>query len=291
MFHESLELLRVTPGGVYVDATFGGGGHSAGILERLGEGRLIAFDQDEEAQVNAFNDPRFTFVNHNFRFIRSFLRLHRLAPVDGILADLGVSSHQFDEAERGFSTRTQGRLDMRMDRRKPLDAFSIINRLSEEDLAGIFAVNGEIANARQLASRIVRIRKEKAVETTSELADIASVFARRGSENKYLAQVFQAIRMEVNKETEVLKDFLTQCIGVLKPGGRLVVISYHSLEDRLVKHFMKTGNFEGELKKDFYGNVESPWLPVTRKAIVAEAAEVAENSRARSAKLRAAEKN
>lgn len=290
LLNESIELLGINPGGTYVDATFGGGGHSAGILDKLEDGRLIGFDQDEDALKNAINDQRFSFVNHNFRFIRNFLRLHRLTPVDGILADLGVSSHQIDLAERGFSTRSDGRLDMRMDRRKPLTAHTIINKWPEEKLAHVFSAYGEIANSRQLASKIVAIRREKEIDTTSDLCGIAGSFTRKANENKYLAQVFQALRIEVNQEVEALEEFLKQSLDVLKPGGRLAVISYHSLEDRLVKFFFRTGNFMGELKKDFYGNVETPWNQITRKAVVAGEEEIARNGRARSARLRVAEK-
>ncbi|MEI6888055.1 MAG: 16S rRNA (cytosine(1402)-N(4))-methyltransferase RsmH [Bacteroidales bacterium] len=290
MLTECIELLGIKPGGVYVDATFGGGGHSREILSRLENGRLIAFDQDEDAVKNAFDDPRFTFVNHNFRFIRNFLRLHKQVPVDGILADLGVSSHQIDVPERGFSIRGEGSLDMRMDQRKPLTAHTIINTYTEEKLIELFRNYGEIINARKLVSRIAETRGEKEIGSTTELVLIAKTCAERGKENKYLAQVFQALRIEVNQEMEVLADFLSQCLDVLGSQGRLAVISYHSLEDRLVKNYFRTGNLEGELKKDFYGNVLSPWNMVTRKAIVAGDKEVAENGRARSARLRVAEK-
>jgi len=290
LLNECIELLGIRPGGVYVDATFGGGGHSREILSRLENGRLIAFDQDEDAVKNAFNDPRFTIVNHNFRFLRNFLRLHKQVPVDGILADLGVSSHQIDIPARGFSTRSEGALDMRMDQRKPLTAHTIINTYSEEKLIEIFRNYGEIINARKLASRITEARKEKEIGSTSELVLIAKTCAERGKENKYLAQVFQALRIAVNQEMEVLEDFLKQCLDVLKTGGRLAVISYHSLEDRMVKNYFRTGNFEGELKKDFYGNVLSPWSNITRKAVVAGEQEIEINSRARSGRLRVAEK-
>ena len=260
------------------------------ISDVLKNGRLIAFDQDEDAVKNAFDDPRFTFVNHNFRFIRNFLRLHKQVPVDGILADLGVSSHQIDVPERGFSIRGEGSLDMRMDQRKPLTAHTIINTYTEEKLIELFRNYGEIINARKLVSRIAETRGEKEIGSTTELVLIAKTCAERGKENKYLAQVFQALRIEVNQEMEVLADFLSQCLDVLGSQGRLAVISYHSLEDRLVKNYFRTGNLEGELKKDFYGNVLSPWNMVTRKAIVAGDKEVAENGRARSARLRVAEK-
>jgi len=290
LLNECMELLAIQPGGIYVDATFGGGGHSKEILKRLEGGKLIAFDQDEDAAVNAFADPRFTFVNHNFRFLRNFLRLHKQVPVDGILADLGVSSHQIDIPSRGFSTRADGSLDMRMDRRKPLTAHTIINKYTEERLVEIFSLYGEIKNARKLASAIITSRSEKEIASTSELVSIAKTCTEKGKENKYLAQVFQALRIEVNQEMENLEEFLKQCLDVLKSKGRLAVISYHSLEDKKVKNYFRTGNFEGELKKDFYGNVLSPWIRVTRKAVVAGGSEIAENSRARSARLRVVEK-
>ncbi len=290
LLNESIELLGISPGGVYVDATFGGGGHSREILNKLENGRLIAFDQDEDASRNAFEDPRFTFVGHNFRFLKNFLRLHKQVPVDGILADLGISSHQIDVPARGFSTRAEGSLDMRMDCRKPITAQTIINLHQEGKLVEIFRVYGEIPNSKKLASRIIAARKEKEITSTSELVAIAKTCAERGKENKYLAQVFQALRIEVNQEMEVLEDFLKQCLDVLKSNGRLAVISYHSLEDKMVKNYFRTGNFEGELKKDFYGNVLSPWKMVTRKAVVAGEQEIEENSRARSARLRVAEK-
>ena len=290
LLNESIELLGISPGGVYVDATFGGGGHSREILNKLENGRLIAFDQDEDASRNAFEDPRFTFVGHNFRFLKNFLRLHKQVPVDGILADLGISSHQIDVPARGFSTRAEGSLDMRMDRRKPITAQTIINLHQEGKLVEIFRVYGEIPNSKKLASRIIAARKEKEITSTSELVAIAKTCAERGKENKYLAQVFQALRIEVNQEMEVLEDFLKQCLDVLKSNGRLAVISYHSLEDKMVKNYFRTGNFEGELKKDFYGNVLSQWKMVTRKAVVAGEQEIEENSRARSARLRVAEK-
>jgi len=290
LLNECMELLGIQPGGVYVDATFGGGGHAKEILKKLEGGRLIAFDQDEDAAANSPQDPRFTFVNHNFRFMKNFLRLHKTAPVDGILADLGVSSHQIDVPLRGFSIRSEGALDMRMDRRKPLTAHTIINTYTEERLVGIFRSYGEIINAKKLSARICEARREKEIASTSELVSIAKTCAEKGKENKYLAQVFQALRIEVNQEMEVLEEFLTHSLDVLRSGGRLAVISYHSLEDRMVKNYFRTGNFEGELKKDFYGNVLSPWKNITRKAVVAGDEEVEMNSRARSARLRVAEK-
>ena len=290
LLNECLELLAIQSGGIYVDATFGGGGHSREILKRLEDGRLVAFDQDQDAAANAFEDPRFAFVNHNFRFMKNFLRLHKQVPVDGILADLGVSSHQIDVPERGFSTRSEGSLDMRMDRRKPVTAGTIINTYPEDKLISLFRLYGEIINARKLTYKIITSRREKEFDSTTELVAIAKTCAERGKENKYLAQVFQALRIEVNQEMQVLEEFLTHCLDVLKTGGRLAVISYHSLEDKMVKNFFRTGNFEGELKKDFYGNVLSPWIMVTKKAVVAGEHEIEGNSRARSARLRVAEK-
>jgi 16S rRNA (cytosine1402-N4)-methyltransferase len=286
---QCLDLLCIKPGGVYVDATFGGGGHSGEILKRLDNGKLIAFDQDEDALRNKPDDPRLILVNHNFRFLRNFLRLYKMVPVDGILADLGVSSHQIDVPERGFSTRSDGELDMRMDRRKPLTARTIINTWQEDKLIGIFRLYGEIRNARKLASRIVSARKESEIVTTSGLVAVTRACAEKGRENKYLAQVFQALRIVVNQELEALLELLKQSTEVLKPKGRIAVISYHSLEDKLVKNYFRSGNSEGELKKDFYGNIISPFTVITRKAVVPDETETAGNSRARSARLRVAE--
>ena len=270
MLAESLQGLAIRPDGVYVDVTFGGGGHSRAIIDRLGpEGRLLAFDQDEDARANAIDDPRFTLIGENFRYLRNFLRLHGVRQVDGILADLGVSSHQFDVAERGFSTRFNGELDLRMDRRAAVTARDLVNTLDEDALTRIFKLYGELPNARQMARAIVK---------------------SRGMENKYLAMLFQALRIEVNGELDALREMLVQTSEVLVPAGRLVVISYHSLEDRLVKNFMRSGNFDGEVEKDFYGNVLSPMKPVSRGALQASDAETASNSRARSARLRVAEK-
>lgn len=287
---ESIDGLAISPGGIYVDATFGGGGHARAILGEMTEGKLIGFDQDEEALQNRIDDPRFIMVNSNFRFMRNFLKLHRVVPVNGILADLGVSSHQIDSPERGFSTRFEGELDMRMDRRKKGSAKEVVNHYAEEELASVFSRYGEIRNARKLAYKIAERRKDRKIATTDDLKSIASTCAERGKENKYLAQVFQALRIEVNQELEALEEFLKQAADVLAPGGRLVVISYHSLEDKLVKNFFRSGKFEGEAEKDFFGNTLSPLKVITRKAVVAGAAEVEENSRARSARLRIAEK-
>ena len=286
----SIDALAIKPGGIYVDATFGGGGHAKAILEKLQGGKLIAFDQDEEAIMNRIDDPRLIMVNNNFRFLRNFLKLHNSAQVDGILADLGISSHQIDQPERGFSTRFDGILDMRMDQKKKQTAKDIVNQYSEENLSDLFFTYGEIRNARKLSSRIVEARKIKPVETTSALKEIANTCAERGKEFKYQAQIFQALRIEVNQEMESLREFLKQAVNALKPEGRLVVIAYHSLEDKLVKNYFRSGNFEGIVEKDFYGNVLAPLKVITRKAIVPTEQEVEENNRSRSAKLRVAEK-
>ena len=289
MLSEALDGLNIRPDGTYVDVTFGGGGHSRAILERLGEdGRLYAFDQDEDAKVESgkVRDERMTFINENFRYLKGFLRLHGVRKVDGILADLGVSSHQFDVAERGFSTRMEGELDLRMDRRGDVTARDLVASLDEEGLARILKMYGELPNARQMARAIVKARATKDIVTTTDLKEAVSHHLPRGMENKYLAILFQALRIEVNGELEALKEMLQQASEVLVPGGRLVVISYHSLEDRLVKNFMKSGNFEGNLEKDFYGNVLSPMKMVSHGAVQASEEEVRENSRARSARLR-----
>ena len=291
MLNECIEGLNIRPDGTYVDATFGGGGHSRAIMSHLGEGgRLIAFDQDADALENALDDSRFTLLNENFRHMKSFLRLHGVRTVDGVLADLGVSSHQFDVAERGFSTRFNGELDLRMDRRQGLTAREIVNNADEEELTRILRLYGELPNAYQMAKAICRARAEKEIVTTFDLRDAVSRHLPRGMENKYLAMLFQALRIEVNGELEALKEMLQQAVDLLVPGGRLVVMSYHSLEDRLVKNFFKAGNFEGEVKKDFYGNPIVPLKPVVRKAVTASEGELQLNSRARSAKLRVAER-
>lgn len=287
MLNECIEGLNIRPDGTYVDVTFGGGGHSRVILEHLGpEGRLIAFDQDADALANAIEDERFALVNENFRYMKSFLRLRGVREVDGILADLGVSSHQFDVAERGFSTRLDGALDLRMDRRQELTARDLVNDADEQELTRLLRLYGELPNAYQMAKAICKARAEKAIETTFDLREAVSHHLPRGMENKYLAMLFQALRIEVNGELEALQAMLQQAVEVMKPEGRLVVMSYHSLEDRLVKNFFKTGNFEGELKKDFYGNPIVPLKLVTRKAVTASEEELQRNNRARSAKLR-----
>lgn len=290
MAAEALEALHIQPDGVYVDATYGGGGHARLILASLGsKGRLIAFDQDEDASANVLDDPRLVFVPHNFRDMKKFLRLHGFKAVDGILADLGVSSHQFDEAERGFSFRSEYPLDMRMDKSGSLDAIRVLNSYPEEELLRILSAYGEVRNARTLARRIVEMRGHREIKTTPDLLAVLEPLIR-GQRERYLAQVFQALRIEVNDEMGALEAFLGQAIEVLKPGGRLVVISYHSIEDRLVKHFMKAGNASGEPEHDFYGNIYRPFQLVSKKAVEPGAVEIAQNPRSRSAKLRAAVK-
>lgn len=291
LLRESIDGLNISGSGVYVDVTFGGGGHSREILRRLGgSGRLLAFDQDEEAAENSIDDSRFTFVRSNFRFLKNFLRYHQIEKVDGVLADLGVSSHHFDDAERGFSFRFSGDLDMRMNRNAKKTAAEILNDYPEEKLSDVFFHYGELKNARKIASEVVAFRQSEKIQTTAHLLQILEPFTRKDKEKKLLAQAFQALRIEVNNEMSALTDMLLQALEVLKPGGRLSLISYHSLEDRLVKNFFRTGNFEGELVKDFFGNVETPFELINRKVIVPSEEEQRENSRARSAKLRIAEK-
>ena len=291
MLNECIDGLDIKPEGTYVDVTFGGGGHSREILKRLANGgRLLAFDQDADAQQNLIDDKRFTFIDQNFRFLKNFCRLHNAIPVDGILADLGVSSYQFDEAGRGFSIRFDAELDMRMNRQSALIAKDVINNYLEADLHRIFGVYGEIQNAKSLANTVVTARLNSPLTTVADLKNAIADRIPRGKENKYLAQVFQALRIEVNQELEALKDFLIQSATVLVSGGRLVVMSYHSLEDRLVKNFIAKGKFSGELEKDIYGNDNRPFNTVSRGAITASAQEITENNRARSAKLRIAVK-
>ena len=288
LLHPSVDGMVTDPDGIYVDVTFGGGGHSALILQKLSpEGRLIAFDQDPDAAANVPQDTRFQFVPSNFSNLKKFLQYYKGCPADGILADLGVSSHQFDTPERGFSHRFEGDLDMRMNSSRGLTAAEVVNRYPIEALADLFYKYGELANARQIAARIGECR-ETPVRTTTDLVNVLAPLLPHGKENKTLSQVFQALRIEVNDEMEVLRSFLTQAAEVLKPGGRLAVISYHSLEDRLVKNFMKAGNFEGNIEKDFYGNPLTPFELISRKAIVPDDGEIGANPRARSAKLRIA---
>jgi 16S rRNA (cytosine1402-N4)-methyltransferase len=292
MLQECIEGLNIKPDGIYVDVTFGGGGHSREILKYLGpKGRLLAFDQDSDAQNNLPKDDRLTFIDQNFRYLKNNCRLQGAIPADGILADLGVSSHQFDQPERGFSIRFDADLDMRMDQSGLLTAKQVVNTYSEEQLHRIFGIYGEIKNAKTLAQTLVTQRLNKSIDTVDELKKAISKLIPKGKENKYLAQVFQALRIEVNQELEALKEFLEQTVDVLKTQGRLVVMSYHSLEDRLVKNFIAKGKFQGEVEKDFFGNQIKPLESITRKAIVASEDEIKLNNRARSAKLRIAEKN
>lgn len=290
LLREAVDGLNIDPSGVYVDVTFGGGGHSREILSRLGpNGKLFGFDQDEDAIDNALDDERFVLINENFRYIKRFLRFHGITEVDGILADLGVSSHQFDVPERGFSTRFDAGLDMRMSKKNDLDAFKVINEYDEDNLKRVFYDYGELKNAPMLSRTIIDEREKKAIRTTDELKSILGKFLPAHFSNKILAQIYQAIRIEVNQEMDVLKEFLEQSLLILKLEGRLSVISYHSLEDRLVKRYMKNGMFEGEPERDFFGNFSVPFKLVG-KLIVPSDAEIKINNRARSAKLRIAEK-
>ena len=291
MLRECIEGLRLRPDGVYVDVTFGGGGHSRAILERLGDrGLLYAFDQDEDAAANAIDDPRFTFIPQNFRYFGNFIKLMHGGRVDGILADLGVSSHQFDTAEKGFSTRFDGQLDMRMSQSNGTTAADIVNGYSTEEMTRVLRSYGELDNAHTIANDIALARNDSDISTTQQLVQAVSRHLPKGKENKVLAQIFQALRIEVNQELDVLSDFMSQCPDVLKPEGRLVVMSYHSLEDRIVKNYMKTGNAEGKVEKDFFGNQLTPYNIITRKPITPSDDETANNNRARSAKLRIAER-
>lgn len=290
LLNESISGLEIKADGDYVDATFGGGGHSREIFSRLKTGRLFAFDQDEDAAANVIESDRFYFIRHNFRFIRNFLRYHGLEQVDGIMADLGVSSHDFDVAERGFSFRFDSDLDMRMNRDASQTAADLVNSCSEDQLRQVFREYGEIENAGRLAKQIVSARSVNPVKTIGQFREAIDACVPKFQESKYLAKVFQALRIETNHEMEVLHDFLEQCIELLKPGGRLVVITYHSLEDRMVKNFIKSGDFSGKQEQDFFGNVTTPLEAVNRKVIVPSAEEIEQNPRARSAKLRIAEK-
>lgn len=292
LLKESLEGMKIKPEGLYVDATFGGGGHSREILKELKDGRLFGFDQDEDAKVNAdgIKNSSFTFIEANFRYLKRFLKAQGVKQVDGILADLGVSSHQINTPDRGFSTRFSGELDMRMDKGSEITAASVVNEYPEQDLHKIFGMYGEVRNAKTLAQAIVSARINKKILTTDDLKSAIIHLAPRGKEYKYLAQVFQSLRIEVNDELKALEELIVQSAEVLKPGGRLVIISYHSLEDRLVKNFINKGKFFGEVEKDVFGNFEKPFESVYRKPIEAGEEEIAINPRARSAKLRVAEK-
>ena len=288
LLEESIDGLDIKKDGVYVDVTFGGGGHSREILKRLGDnGKLFGFDQDPDAVENKIDDDRFVLIEENFRYISRFLKFYGVKKVDGVLADLGVSSHQFDEAERGFSIRFDGDLDMRMDQSSSLSAMSVVNKYEEERLADILFLYGELRNARSIAKTIVEEIEKSKIETSYQLREVLRKYLPKAKEHKILAQIFQAIRIEVNEELEVLKEFLNQMPGILKPDGRLSVISYHSLEDRLVKRFIRTGLFSGEPEKDFFGNISVPLMKVG-KLIVPTPQEINVNNRARSAKLRVA---
>jgi 16S rRNA (cytosine1402-N4)-methyltransferase len=290
LLQASVDGLNIKPDGVYVDVTFGGGGHSKGILSRLGpNGKLFAFDQDEDAIANALPDERFVLINENFRFIKRFLRFYGVKSVDGILADLGVSSHQFDVAERGFSTRFDAELDMRMSQKNDLNAYRVVNEYDESNLRRVFLDYGELKNAPAIARTIIEAREIEPIKNTEQLKTVLSRFLPAHKSHKILAQMYQAIRIEVNQEMDVLKEFLEQSLEILNPGGRLSVISYHSLEDRLVKRFFKNGMFEGEPERDFFGNFSVPFKTIG-KLIVPDSAEIKINNRARSAKLRIAEK-
>jgi 16S rRNA (cytosine1402-N4)-methyltransferase len=289
LLRESIDGLDIKAGGSYVDATFGGGGHSREILKRLGNGKLFGFDQDAEAEKNKIDDRRFFFINQNFRYLKKFLKLNGVNNVDGILADLGISSYQIDTAERGFSTRFEGPLDMRMDRSFSATAANILNTYEEKELVRVFSDYGEVRNSKTLASAVVEERGKNKLKT---IADLKAILEKKamGNTNRYFAQVFQALRIEVNNELDALKEFLKQSLEVLKPGGRLVVISYHSLEDRRVKDFMRAGNFTGEVEKDNFGNQTKYFRLITKKPVAADEGEVNQNKRSRSARLRIAEK-
>ena len=290
MLKESLDGLDIRPSGVYVDVTFGGGGHSRGIMEGLSnKGRLFGFDQDADAEKNIINDGRFTFVRSNFRYLSNFMLYHEVSEVDGILADLGVSSHHFDDETRGFSFRFDSSLDMRMNNRAGKTAADVLNTYAEEQLADVFYLYGELKSSRKIASDVVRRRRDIPFQLVSDLLDILTPYYGREKEKKFLAQVFQALRMEINQETQALRELLEQSLALLRKGGRLVVITYHSLEDRLVKNFLKTGNFEGRVEQDIYGNVPSPFRLVSKMVVPSEE-EIQSNPRIRSAKLRVAEK-
>lgn len=289
LLQQSIDHLVLNPKGIYVDCTFGGGGHSNLILKKLeAKGRLYAFDQDADSQDNLINDPRFTFINQNFRYLKNSLRFHNITSIDGVLADLGVSSHQFDKAERGFSTRFEGPLDMRMNTQQYLSAKEIVNEYSEEQLSELFYLYGELPQARKIAKEIITERKKSIISTTNQLKEIFKKNIPEHKQNKFFAQLFQALRIEVNDEIKALKDLLLQSYEILKPGGVLVFIAYHSLEDRIVKKFIKTGLFNGEPERDLYGNWNKPFDLVSSKPIIPDDDEIRENPRARSAKMRIA---
>lgn len=290
LLEESIRGLNIRPSGIYVDVTFGGGGHSGEILKLLTTGRLIAFDQDDDAERNIFPDPKFTFLNQNFRFLRNNLKFNDITSVDGVIADLGVSFHQFDEPTRGFTFRHDAPLDMRMNKNSQVKASDLLALLNEKELADLFYEYGELTNSRKIAKAIVIARMEQPLLTVNDIDKIIRRLTPFGQENKFFAKVFQALRIAVNREIDFLKEMLEQALEILNPGGRLVVITYHSLEDRVVKNFMKTGNFRGEENKDFYGNPVTPFRQITRKVIIPSEEEISMNNRARSARLRIAEK-
>ncbi len=290
LLNETLDGLDINPNGIYIDVTFGGGGHSKAILQKLKNGRLFAFDQDADALSNSIDDERFVLINQNFRYLKKSLRLHGITEVDGVLGDLGVSSHQFDAAERGFSIREDGVLDMRMNQSQPLCAKQVVNDYEVDDLARVLRKYGELKNAYQMALAIERFREDQKIETTSDLKEAVKKNMPPHKSNKILAQLFQAVRIEVNEEITALEEMLLQSVEILKLGARLLVISYHSLEDRLVKNLIKKGKFEGDVDKDFYGNAQLPLYAINRKPILPATQEIEQNSRARSAKLRIAEK-
>ncbi len=290
LLNECIQGLSVKPGGIYVDVTFGGGGHSRSILSKLNGGKLFAFDQDESVNVNDLNQQGFKLINANFRYLKNFLKIEQVTKIDGLLADLGVSSYQFDVATRGFSTRFDGQLDMRMNTNSNLSAKDVVNDYSEDDLANLFFKYGELNNSRRIANKIKEAREVSEINTTSELRNVISGLVSENRRNRFLARVFQAIRIEVNDEITALKEMLLSAVDLLNPNGRLVILSYHSLEDRLVKNLMKRGNISGKIEKDFFGNPTKMLREINRKVIVASESEIKENSRARSARLRIAEK-
>jgi 16S rRNA (cytosine1402-N4)-methyltransferase len=290
LLEESINGLNIRPSGIYVDVTFGGGGHSGEILKHLTTGRLIAFDQDEDAEKNIFSDDRFTFLNQNFRFLKNNLKFNGITSVDGVFADLGVSFHQFDEPVRGFTFRHDAPLDMRMNINSPQKASDLLASLNETELADLFYEYGELTNSRKIAKAVVTARMQHPLRTVNDLDKVIRKLTPFGQEHKFFAKVFQALRIAVNREIDCLKEMLEQALEILNPGGRLVVITYHSLEDRVVKNFMRTGNFEGEGEKDFYGNPVTPFRQINRKVIIPAEKEISLNNRARSARLRIAEK-
>ncbi len=292
LFSESIDAMKIDEGQLFVDVTYGGGGHSTEILKRMSKDSiLMAFDQDDDALNNIVDDERLIFVNANFRFLKNFLKYYQLNGVDAILADLGVSSHQFDEVDRGFSIRSNARLDMRMNQNADLDAFKVVNKYSDKELYRVFNSYADLKNVGRVVPTIIKARKVKPIETTFDLVELLKDLVKGKKQNQFLAQIFQAIRIEVNDEMGALQDMLEQAADVLKPGGRLVVIAYHSIEDRLVKNFIKTGTFDGKVESDIYGNINAPLKAITRKPIVPNNDENIKNSRARSAKMRIAIKN